>query len=487
MKAKNKLNNILIEALRNKPEPLHDAQWDKLYAELHKEKKKRLFWLFFLYGFIGILASVAILLKPFSTENKAGAISSPSAVNSGKILTDAYLQANSQLKNIMSVDSVISLDSLELNTASNINQTNSIQTNKTQTTTKRHYNRNYNSLHFSAIENLKQETYISSVKSDVKPEIERPANELNPQAIFNPNQVYKDVIGEKQATEQLDSHEARRAIDQLSVIETDSTDFENLNIKQSKLSDQEKDSSKKTSKAKENNSESNGKFIFGLSFGLNLVNTKITQLTGETFMHKDTRSVFEATNSRQSSTLANLSFEYKLRHFGLRINSGLQYRNIYNQVDFTYKLKEIAMRNSDNSISFYIPVPDSSALEFALNNTQIMRFLTVPVLLSYGIPIKDKYELFIHAGANVTALVGAKGQGFDINNTELRPIGSFIQRKVSFGFTGGLQISRHLYDRWWLGLESNLSQIRLGYKMGDGAIQTKIFNTSLNLQLRYKL
>ncbi|MBL7837071.1 MAG: hypothetical protein JNM67_06115, partial [Bacteroidetes bacterium] len=95
--------------------------------------------------------------------------------------------------------------------------------------------------------------------------------------------------------------------------------------------------------------------------------------------------------------------------------------------------------------------------------------------------------LFIHAGVNVTALVGAKGLGFDINNTELRPISNFIQRKVSLGFTGGFQISRHLYDRWWLGLESNLSQIRLGYKMGDGAIQTKIFNTSLNLQLRYKL
>jgi hypothetical protein len=505
MKSNNKLNKALIEALRDKPEPLHEAQWDKLYAELHKEKKRRFLWIFFVWGLIGVGAAASYLVWGSFSDAKLTKPAAASSINKTNIVSDSDGLVNSTVSEseLTHTNTNQTINSIDASNASVGNPSELLNPEKKPANIRRNYKRNYNSSHFSDYEadNVNDKNYtfnndtpeVKENESHAITEISKnPINDLTPGSIFNPD-LNTDLSGtmlkEKKLTQTVTKPDSNSNLDE------DKTSLSHDNKKDTLHTDLITDLNKKDEEEKKKKKVNeddkfkagNGKFVFGLSYGFNFVNTKVVRLEKEEFLHKDTRNIFDSSNANQSSQYVNFSFEYKFKNFGLRLNSGLQYRSVYNKVDFNYKLREVALRNPDNSIVTYIPVPDSSALKFHVSNPQSMRFLTLPVLLSYGWPIGNKYEFILNAGVNFTTMIGSSGTGFDINSQEEKDIGSLIKQKLTLGYSGGFQISRQIYNRWWLGLETNISNINLEYKFGDGGIKSRISNRSINLQLRYKL
>lgn len=486
MKSGNNLNKALKEALNGHPEPLKDSQWERIRLELGESKKRPFRWILFPIAFILILlGGLTWYLIPQGQEHSAGNSLTPQSQGP----SHDYKQSNK-----MEIDSKGKSEESTIILSDNArNQDNSVITNRPNS-------KNSN--------NRFQEPFQDDIKLKMMAkQVGRGGmtnNNINHKQYDDPDPDEFDIRRHAFRNEVLSKISDSNASDN----EKKTTDLSEPNtiLEKEKLDSNVKDENKmvqntddvsdndsdekkkgkKKNKNKGNNYES-GKFVLGFASGFSWVNTAVKGLTNTEYMHKDTRKVFEATNDKQQSFNINLSVDYKLGQSNFSVNSGLQYRYIRNNIDYNYKITELPWRNSDNTIAFYITVPDSSSQEIRLRSNQNYSFLSMPFQLSYAIPFKDKWEFLFNAGVNVSTLIWSNGQLIDLDYVEVKEAKGSIKQKISLGYTGGIGISRQLYGQWYLGLECGISTINLKYNLGYGDLKSRIMAQNFNLQLRYKL
>lgn len=519
MKPNNRLNKALHEALRDHPEPLHEAQWERLRADLDRDKKRKFPWFFLLTGVV-LLASISTYLlmdKDTAPENHVSVLSNTSQSGTQNATQSTVAppenpnnSSNTPASGVQNSNSPKSTAPVSGNghtgngsgVISNNNQPNQPKSTPSQSNSNPNTSNNAGSSGLNPVNAsgnpdkmadqpaknpiTNNPTQINSTLNNASNGKENPndqtvsANDSRKTSDSTHSDLPKTLSGQSLEPGALDSHKP--------VDDTQPGDSSQVNASSpvAGKSDDKNDGKKDKNKNKDNDDKTT-RIVLGFTGGISLASTKIVDLTNQQYFHKDTKKVFQENNKNQTSTFFNFSFEYKFKHLGLRFNSGMQYRSISNKINYTYRLNEVPFRNSNNAIDTYFHVPDSSALTFDVASRQSLRFITVPIQLSYGFKLNSKYELILNAGINISAMVGAKGNTLDLASYEVTKVSSMIKQKFTFGYTGGLQISRQLYNNWWLGLEANLGTINLAYKMGYGDLKSRILNKSLSLQLRYKL
>lgn len=472
MKSNNKLNTALKDALYEHHEPLHDGQWERLRAELEEKKKRR----FLPWFFVG--AGLLLLSAVFSYY----LISKPSAQTA---ISDTTTQTNSHAsvpsQATPQVDS--NAESLAKTEPSIDNDFNTVKGAKGS--------ESYKSQAPSGSKIIKNGSSKSSAGMDL-PESTEP-NKWG--SVIPPIQLSDINDGLKKAIEmpQMGKWENENPIENQSTQEGKTEDNKPETVKpdNSTASQTNKDTTvKKTNKDDDSTKKTEKvRFIIGGSAGIAGVRSEIKGLSNEERLHKDSKNVFKMSNENQSAMFVNLNFEFKLsQRVGLRFNTGLHYKRINNQVNFTYKLREIPIRLPDNTILSYITVSDTSnPLIINVRESQTYSFLSLPLLVNYSLPINKNSELLMGAGVNLSALVGSTGSSFSLNELSYKQAGDMIQNPLSFGLNASLGYSRRLYGKWWLSAEAGLQTMNLRYDLGSGELRSRMISQSLALNLRYKI
>lgn len=495
MKSSNKLNKALKEALHENPGPLQDKQWERLRAELEEKKRRGVFWYFLGLGLF-ILAGIGVWFFNFSNE---------------KVMADEkiyHIQSSQDSSNeslSMAHDTAMKLaDSEKNNLKSNPASGSLPESNKVQ-------------------ESIPTEN-TALISSQTQSNTTEPVNNVNganttekEKSGFSDkglvNGAQKDFveigIGNRQGVpEKSDTFERLNVQAQKSMPHLNEKDLDTsrpkaddlvgdgnengeVDAKDTEKKPEDEKISKKKPKAKKSvkapGENPPGRFVLGFAAGISSASTKVTGLSNENMLHKDTREVFKMNNSRQSSYFLNLGFEYKFSSLGLRLNTGLNFRNLSSESNFKYTLNELPFRNRDNTIAFYLQDTSSDPLVFHVASKNTFTFLTIPIQFSYGLPLNSNYELIFSAGINFSGLIASSGKTLDMNDYEVKSLRSSIRQKYSLGYSGGMQLSRRITGPWWLGLEAGYGTVNLSYDLKYGVLKSRIGMTGINLNLRYKL
>ncbi|MFM6983470.1 MAG: hypothetical protein ACKOXF_05010 [Chitinophagaceae bacterium] len=473
MKSNNKLNTALKDALYEHHEPLHDSQWERLRVELEEKKKRRFLpWLLLFFGvalgagLIGMYlesrkCTIAATVKNASEQTNSHA--SESAVISPKVNTDTEALAKTE----PSVDN-------DFNT---VKVTKGFEHHTSQISSGR--------------KTIKNGSFRSGPGKDIASGYEpvKSGPEIPPFQMAENGEGNKMRIEIPQLTvpaeEILDKKEEP--------IEDKKTEVENP--ESDKTEDPSKtltkidDTNKKSRKDDSTREKTKLKFVIGGSAGIAGVTSKVTGVSNEESLHKDSRNIFKMSNENQSAMFFNFNFEWALsQKVNLRFNTGLHYKRVDNRVNFSYKLREIPIRMPDNTIISYITVPDSSnPLIINVRENQTYSFLSLPLVINYSWPINKNSELLMGAGVNLSALVGSTGSGFSLNELSYKQAGDMVKNPLSFGLNASLGYSRRLYGNWWLSAEAGFQSMNLQYDMGYGDLKSQMLSQGLALNLRYKI
>lgn len=442
MKSNNKLNTALKDALYEHHEPLHDGQWERLRAELEEKKKRRFLPWFIL--FFGVALGAGLIGMYMESKNCTIAATVRNASDQTNSHTSVPSQNNTQAE--------ASKETLAETEPSVDNDFNTVK------------GANGSDIPLIQLEDVSYFTFGDRMK--IRKAIEMPqmdkADNLNP--IENQSAQEGKTEENKPETVTSDNSAANLTNKDTTVKKTNKDD----------------DTTKKNEKVR---------FIIGGSAGIAGVRSEIKGLSNEERLHKDSKNVFKMSNENQSAMFVNLNFEFKLsQRVGLRFNTGLHYKRINNQVNFTYKLREIPIRLPDNTILSYITVPDSSnPLIINVRESQTYSFLSLPLLVNYSLPINKNSELLMGAGVNLSALVGSTGSSFSLNELSYKQAGDMIQNPFNIGLNANLGYSRRLYGKWWLSAEAGLQTMNMRYDLGSGELRSRMISQSLALNLRYKI
>lgn len=484
MKSNNKLNKAFKDALDGHPEPLRDAQWERLRAELDEKRQKKPFpWIFVLAAvlMVGIAAGYFIGFR--SNDSINGQISENKEFNSRNSSPENPL--NEKMENEISQNPVQNVfDSLL-----GVNQSNQLDQHRSENS-----NARSNALN-------DRNTMVSDNRNDYENPLSSHNNSSNPfKTLSEPEKeisnskddVDSDYISDENESDQTDSGDDGRnpTVEPLLRNENEIGKRDSVKVSNDIAKLDDKDSIKKNKTKEENDPDDKGKgkFVLGLCSGVTMVSTKVVGFSNEENLHKETRSVFENAFERQQSRFFNFSFEwYFSKNIGLKLNTGLQYRSVNTNVDFDYKLKEAPFRDAEGKILTYITLPDSNAMTFRLQDKIGFKMVSLPIQLGYLVPITRKSEVMISGGITLSALLGTSGHTLSIDELSVKPVGEMLTRKFNVGYAGGLMYSYNIYKNWWLGLETQIQSSRMDYDMYYGVLKSRINVNSFNLNLRYKL
>ncbi len=472
MKSNNKLNTALKDALYEHHEPMHDGQWERLRAELEEKRKRRFLPWFFVGAGLLLLSGVYsyyLISKPSVQPVISATTTQPNSHTSVPSQNNAQVEASTETL----AETEPSVDN-DFNT---VKGTKGSETFKSQTSSGSKIIKN-GSFKSSAsmdmpenTEPIKWGSVISSIQlSDI--------NDGHKKAIEMPQMSIPEIENSK---EKQSAQEGKTEENKQETVKTDNSAANLINKDTTvKKTNKDEDTTKKTEKVR---------FIIGGSAGIAGVRSEIKGLSNEERLHKDSKNVFKMSNENQSAMFVNLNFECKLsQKFGLRFNTGLHYKRINNQVNFTYKLREIPIRLPDNTILSYITVSDTSnPLIVNVRESQTYSFLSLPLLLNYSLAINKNSELLMGAGVNLSALVGSTGSSFSLNELSYKQAGDMIQNPFNIGLNANLGYSRRLYGKWWLSAEAGMQSMNLRYDLGSGELRSRMLSQSLALNLRYKI
>ncbi len=499
------LRKSLKKAFEEHNEPLREAQWDRLSAALDKEKPERRRFLPWFFSSLGVILIALVFGYWFGKNNtalvKENLGSSKMSVNSQTDIADttAKPSLNAPIQNPVQ-------DSILKNTvvSKNGNQTLA-QANKGP---KPLANKRPNSLsngNTTSYELGNGPIPIVIIKYDV-PESVNNKNQPLPIITFNDNGTdneqknaehqgkSKDTNTQQQSeikTSKTASNKmAKNSNDSSVYIKTGQDLSVNSGVGNNSVAVTNKDSLNKNSKGKNNDNEvtQRKKFAIGFSSGISPVNVKVAGIENSNKVHKDARTLFDQANSNSGSFYANLNFDwYLLKNFSLSFNTGIQFRQIQQQVNIDYKFNEIPFTGVDNSITGYLHVDDSAnPVIYHIHGLNTLNYVNIPLKFGYTIPINKKSEIILTSGLNLSIMTKAKGEGFSFKDAEFRPLSTFYENKINAGLIGGLQYGRLIRGPWWFGLEAQWQQNRYNYNAGYGVIKSKINIANYNICLRYK-
>lgn len=512
MNKNDKLQNSFKKAFEDHQEPLHQAQWERLDRALDEKPLTRKWKWFYLLG-VFCLTALSFMTGYFLRSEKESKLTdvpaqmAPANDNTANTTDNTTTTPGTSANNTAPTQTPATAKTNENNTASG-------QVNKTNNTNNTNTNENKKPSQSSVSDNKQPGTgqtpkaqgndksnQTGDVATDNKgTSPNKPATEQGSKPAVNTSGLPKDKIADKQnADDKNIVTDDSKAADKHDVITTDdktatpSAEKDTPVIKPPAIAHAEPADSmnggKKNGKDKEDNGASGRpKFAFTFSSGVSAVKTSIVSFSNPGSMHKDTRQLFDQSNTDKSSVFVNLGFEwYPFKRLSLIFNSGLQYRQFSTHENFEYKYNEVPWRNADQSIDFYIHIHDTSGpIVFKSNNKQRISYVNVPLSLGYSFALSPKHEMGFVFGANISMISGVKGNTFSLNDVEEKPLKSLIGKKVNIGPIGGLNYTYNIYRSFWMGGELQWQRNNTTFETQYGSYRARYGANNYNLIFRYK-
>jgi len=534
MNSKDNLQRALKKAFEDHKEPLHEAQWDRLSAELDQDKRKKrrfLPWFFFTFGALLLAVAIGFYMgqKTPTTAlqvNKNNTLATQSQVaiedtlnlkanpnNSNNQDTPA---SNTTSTNPSNTKSPQKSDNPTLGqmadaasptqpsnsadpttTASNGNKKGT----KINTTSKSEHNKNVSSALVGG-ENAKGSKDVSPSKpitntpistgnaaiGNTGAAIKSTLAEGNKTGTENPANVPTPAVkGDGKDPNTSPSKPIATVVPKLDTTTKPVDPPSVASANDANNNDSTKPNGKKPGKKEDDPPSVRPRFAIGFSSGIGTTNFKVRTITNATKIHKDAEGLFNLTNANSKGQHFNFNFEwYPVQKWAIGFAAGLQYRSIVQTFDFKYKLNQVPIRDTNANISGYFFVPDTFALTFPLKGRNQLNYVNVPIRMMYTLPINAKNELLFSAGISTSFVTKANGQALSINTTQLSSLSSLYKNKVNVGWSLGLQYSYNVYKQWWLGSEFQYQQNKYNYSLDYGILRSKIKITNYNLAVRYK-
>lgn len=477
MKLGNNINKGIKEAFSEHTVPLRDAQWERIQKELNAPSKKKpfIFWPFVL---IGIVVSAGILMQYLNRDTKIAAEVQSLQLATPKVeLTEPGLQSKSEVNDAIvsakedeseKLESSIptnthasAAEQVESNQKSPISR-NSKKENQIEKISETHSIANNEAIKVKSETTLGQDSkgIVQTVKQ------EEPLTQMGPEQVYEAaNLKYKWPLNELSTSPLLIS-EVEKVKAPLPI----DSSFYMIHTKP----------------------RSWDLFALGFSTGVSTVSTQVEGISNEQKLHKDTRYLFEQSTKNQQTRFFNLTFDYLfLARFGIGLSTGLQYRSISSAVDISYRLNQIPLRMPNGDIFTYYTAPDSMSPLIKVSNKTALRYINVPIKLTYTFNIRRIHEIQISGGTNFAILAGSKGNTFSLNDASTQPMGNMISNLFNAGYTGGLMYSRPIMrraplDHWYLGCALQYQKNRQDYNMDYGILRSNVVAYNIAFNLRYK-
>lgn len=497
MKPNNKLNQALKDALFEHPEPLHDGQWERLRVELEEKKKRRFLPWFFLFA--GVLLCAGLIHLYIKSDGDKITIQNQTANN----------QTNSHASDQNAADSksnALPSDNLNTSTGSSVESAMKPEPNLTKMS--RHASQSPATPYSTTVQQSINDGHGPSDNNwGLSNRLDNDINKETPSESRKdvdvnqglPVKTKEDNITDTKSLDNVDNKDKapQEPINKTKLVSGDGNNSKEPLKKEgdaesTKSGEVEikEDTTKKTDTSKGLGDDKKiVKWVFGLNAGYAAVNSVVTGITNEEQLHKDSRNIFKMGNDKQSAMFYNFNVEYRFsQKIGLRLNTGLHYRLLNNNVDFTYKLSQVPVRLPDNTILTYITIPDTSnPLIFRVRENQSYSFLSIPLCLNYSLPINAHSELLLGGGVNISALIGSTGSAFSLNEMSYKQSGDMIKHPLNLGMSLSVGYSRRLMGNWWLGADFGMQSMALRYDLGYGDLKSRMNSRSLGLNIRYKL
>lgn len=474
MNNKDNLQKAFEKAFEEHQEPLHQAQWDRLDAALDRKKSKFRFlpWLFSIIAVAVLAVSLGYWLGNANNDKDI-------AINKTH---ETRVAQKSQLATsdiITKEQNNSSTDNKKLTTDINseINQNKTITHNQTQLPTQTRFNdlkpraTKYTKNKTVNIDNSNGNQFAGNSSDDYNQKDKLETSEINEQSTAeNSLPKINNNTKDKKESNEVDA-KTINSDSALSAVETKDTTINN--------------------KTKEQNPppppHKNSWFALGLSSGISNAIYKNTEFTNPENMHKDTRQLYDDNTKETSSLFFNLFFDFKLiKNINLSINSGIQYRELKTEENVNYRLTEIAFRDTNGSINFYITDTSKNPLPF--NNTSIKsaKYISIPLTANYTFPFLGKNELQLNGGIIANKLINASGTTFSINEGTNVNYKDKLSKKLTFGYIAGINYYRNIYKPIWLGIGYQVQQNQLQLSTEYGYIRSRINITNYTFNIKYK-
>ncbi len=467
MKSKNNLNRALKDALYEHQVPLNDSQWERISKELAPKRKRRFLPWFFIITAVIAGSSIAAYIK----NNNVDDLISKGATESHTVAPENSNTIESNKINSHSIPSRTGEDESDIKSNSGSSSNENNQSNYGMTGIATHSNSLNNERNTNDIEHAKT-----------------PLGDLLKNEIGNLDGIKggsdKEGNSEISIIEEEDYHRhlrmsSIRALKSPFIYTVGSPIYmyltEGLKLEPRKL------------KKNRPENEMTGRWAFGLQSGFNMMKTTANAITNPEKLHMDSKAVFDLANKSQLGFNIQLSAEYKpVKTLGLTISSGLQYKKVYNNVNFEYRFTSYADRDSTNNIINY-RVDSSSAPIFRIRESQSFTFVVLPIKFNYNFTLGSKHELSIGGGMVFGSIVSSSGRSFMINDIKMSTVGATINKKHGIGYTGSLGYSYNIGGKWWLGIETQIQTLNMQYDLHYGLLNARMLSSGLGVQIKYRM
>ncbi|MES2616290.1 MAG: hypothetical protein V4613_00320 [Bacteroidota bacterium] len=496
MNKNDKLQNSLKKAFEEHHEPLHEAQWERLNAALDEKPRRRFIPWFYTLGVIGMICLAFMLGYYFNSGNQQ----QPVVIAADETpLSETPNSGNATA--ISPTQKIDTITKTPANTsASTTNTANSKDNSQPETDKKPNTSMANNT------SPIQKATQPSATKTNTQPAAKpatvdiatTPNTEKAQKETIKTNEKPVDNISdrttEKNTTQDSDTKSTNPIADKGNTEEIKApakdSAIKNIIADNGLNKTTPKDSSKKTNgkKKKEDDLTVRKKFAFTLASGISTDKGEISKFKKPANMHKDSRMLFEQSNSNNQSFFLNLGFEwYPSTKLSLIFNSGLQYREFSSIENINYKYNEVPWHNIDGSIAFYIPVHDTNnPIIFTNKSTLKTKYVNIPLRFGYTFSLHPKHDLMPSLGANISKIIGVEGNTFSLNDAEIKPLKDIVNKKINIGWIAGMQYSYNIYKPLWLGLEMQWQQNVYHYNTRYGSMSGKFNTYNYNMILKYK-
>jgi hypothetical protein len=501
MRESNKLNTALKTALQGHEESLREAQWLRLRAEMGVQKSKKRFLPWFMLFCVVALSGLGVGYwighnaneNQVSVENQANKSMEGMAASGRNKNTESEINQNKEGSNKNDQPGSEKGLAQQGNTGNNSpadGPESKTETNKSGKQSNDHAGHDQSSGHQDGNKDFVAKDDRDAVKGDVQKDPDKKNSGRNIlDADEEEIETEEDAGAENEMASELQFNLPLRPLRKMKAMKvSDSLPkvAEVEKIKKVKVPGPGMD---------------RARFAVSFSTGLSPLNFKVRSIENSEKVHHDSRQVFEQGNENSKSYFGNLGFDwYITKNIPLSFNTGLQYRNIVQEVNQSYTLRDIPFRDNLGNILAYIPdtiqlkdtagnvtvITDPDALKIQNAGTNRMTFISIPIKMGYMWPLGSKSELQVNAGLNLSWMAGAKGSIIAINEQRTKPLRESYRKGLNLGLAGGLQFNTHLYKSWWIGLEAQWQQNAFNYNDRYGVIRSKINITNYNLVLKYK-
>ncbi len=491
MKENNKLNKALKDALQGQPEPLHEAQWERLSAALGGKKSKMRFFPWFMIVAIVALGSLALgyWLGQDSSQNK---VIVSQEVNSDQ--PDLTGSSRSHAENDINPKEQESAqdDQSKLNSSQSPVQGSIAESEEGEEHSEKTEDNNQQD---QAGKDKQNPTFAGSSGSPNGKPSKHAGTGVDLGSSSGKHTTPDKVT--PQDTNKLKKWNEHKYFSDVSELEFKLPPLQLMKLPVKKIKDtlpllvdvQKNALKPQVPKKPGSPTIEQSRFALSLSSGLSNVAYKVARMENSEKLHKDAKSVIEQFNSGSRSYFGNLGFEWMIsKQVPLVFSTGFQYRQISQDVNFNYDWKERPFREKDGTILFYVSDSVSLFPTFKYVGRNSMDFISLPLKVGYRFPIGKKNEFQLTGGLNLSMVTKAKGSFFSINEgqPEFKPLAESYKKTINVGLIGGFMYSRNIYKPWWLGVEALWQQNSLNYDAKYGMIKSRINVSNYNINLKYK-